>query len=82
MDGKTRTICSGLPTRRANEDHVPSSPSLGHLSVHLVVDVEEAGDANKKRKDMYSFGDYLKYFTYHHWDGGQEIGAGVIPSEP
>lgn len=28
VEGSTRTVCSGFPTRKANEDHEPSLPSL------------------------------------------------------
>ena len=47
VDGRTRAICSGLPTRKANEDHVPSSPSLPQL-LACFVGIEEAKDAKKQ----------------------------------
>lgn len=30
---KTRTFCSGVPTRKVNDDQGPSSPSLGKVSI-------------------------------------------------
>ena len=32
VDGRTRTVCSGFPIRKANEDQQPSSPSLSKVS--------------------------------------------------
>ena len=61
VEMSTRTTCSGFPTRKAKEDHEPSSPFLYKSSA-----------TKGKGKDK---GD-IDIISYQYCEGGQDIGAG------